>query len=448
MKAKHFFHLALISILVSCSFTPNENYSTIEGQLPKLASKDISFGFKDSLVKTAVNSDGYFHFNIPLKTYQYVYSKELNRKLFLLPSDSLYINGTADKYIFNGGQSALINNYYTNWKEYLHTVADTANSKKYYSQKPYDFLKSVDSWIKVWLKPLVELQTSYPNLNPDFISFEKLRIKYWMYSDLNDYKSLDIPIDFYKYLESVSFNEPTLLQLDEYKYFLSSYVFMRTRNLETLDKLQITSKMLDVIEETFYNERVKNEVSKEVIRIQTNRLAINDTLLKRFKNICKNDLYISKIENEYQTLKHLLKGTKAPEFELIDLDGSKAYLNDFKGKYLLIDVWSTTCTPCIREFPYLEKLRNEFENRDLKIITACLSNETAWKRALTKYGLKHDQFRIENGWSSSFKDDYIKSSGVPLYILIDPNGFLIDARAPKPSENLKELIYSLDGIKN
>ena len=442
-----FLKIILIALIAtSCSKNKDENRITISGYLPNFTSKIIQFDLNDSTYCAFVDKTGKFKLDIPLSNPQYVYAKELDRKLFLIPNDSLVIKKTDNKYLFSGGQSALINNYYTDWKIYLYAVADTSDSEKYYNQKPYDFVKSVDKWIEIWKKPLRELQENNSDLNKYFIEFENARLKYRMYRDLNDYKSNneEIPDDFYQYLDKVNLNDPGLMQLDEYKGFLSSFVFMKVRRLELNDKIQETSKMFDIIQEYFKNETIRNEILKDIIRLQTSKLCINDTLFERFKTIYTDFLYVKEIENNYQSLKPLLKGNKAPNFKFIGLNGNSVCLNDFKGKYLLIDVWSTTCSPCIREFPYIEKLKQEFKGKDIEIIAACFSGESAWKSTLVKHGLTKGQYRVENGWNSDFRNDYLKSSGVPIYILINPQGLIIDARAPKPSEGLDKLINSLN----
>ena len=447
MIMKTFLKTILIALIVtSCSKNKEENRITISGYLPNLTSKMIQFDLNDSTYNSFVDKTGKFTLDIPLSNPQYVYAKELDRKLFFIPNDSLTIKKTDNKYLFSGGQSALINNYYTDWETYLSAVADTSDSEKYYNQRPYDFLKSVDKWIDIWKKPLLELQENNSDLNKNFIEFENARLKYWMYSDLNEYKSNneEIPDDFYQYLDKVNLNDSSLMQLDEYKNFLTSLVFMKIRRLEINDKIQETSKMLDIIQEYFKNEIIRNEISKGIFRIQTSKLSVNDTLFERFRTICTDVLYVKEIENNYQNLKPLFKGNKAPDFEFIGLNGNKVFLNNFKGKYLLIDVWSTTCAPCFREFPIFEKLKYDLKDKNIEIIAACLSDESAWKKALSKHKLKGGQYRIENGWKSEFRDDYLKSSGVPIYILINPQGLIIDARAPKPSEGLDKLINSLN----
>src|SRR5690606_21560333 len=42
-----------------------------------------------------------------------------------------------------------------------------------------------------------------------------------------------------------------------------------------------------------------------------------------------------------------------PNFSVKALDGKPVSLDDFKGKFLVINWWATTCAPCIVEMPGL-----------------------------------------------------------------------------------------------
>ena len=369
--------------------------------------------------------------------------------MFIIPGDSIFID-ESDKLYYQGGESALINTYHSDWEEYISPIFDTASEKHYYSQNPDDFLLSVDLWAEIWRKPFVQLVEKNPNINKEFQRLEKARIKYSLYSDINNYKKCHkgytgqnpaIPSHFYDYLKGENFNDTTLMQIGSYMYFLISYVQLQSSKKEPYKNgFFETSNMLDIIETTFLEQSITDEVSKEIMRHQTSQLKVNDTILERFEKICTNQGYLASIKDSYNEFKPLLAGNMAPDFELSDTEGNKRKLDDFSGKYLLIDVWSTTCSPCIREFPNLEKLKHEFEGKNIEIISACMSNEQAWKKMLFNFNLRDDQYIIENGWNSQFRHDYLKSSGVPVYIFIDPDGKIINARAPKPSENLRDVI--------
>ncbi len=448
--------LSIISALIlttAISFGQKQGETIISGQLPDFNSKKITLVIDGKKQITTADSKGYFRYVVQCTTPRFGYLTEPNQKIFLLPNDSLFIIGS-DKLVYKGGQSAIINNYYLDWNKYQNTVSDTVDEKAYYSQEPNRYLTSVNNWIEIWEQPLYKLQKTHPDLNKDFISLEKSRIKYLMYGDLNDYaknhkvhtgKLPDMPNTFYDYLNTINLNDTTLFQFDEYKYFLTSYIYMQSaKKSNAADELFETTLILDLIDNSFVNHKIKDEVLKEIMRVQTSSLKVNDSIFIRFENSCTNKDYVSAIKENYNNLKPLLKGNKAPDFELLGLNGEKKSLKDFVGKYLLIDVWSTTCAPCLREAPILEKIKLELQGKNIEIVAACLSDEPAWKARLSKQGLKDGQYRIEKGWKSQFRTDYLKDSGVPIYILIDPNGIIVNARASLPSENLRKTISKLN----
>jgi hypothetical protein len=52
-------------------------------------------------------------------------------------------------------------------------------------------------------------------------------------------------------------------------------------------------------------------------------------------------------------------GKPAPAFHLTDLDGKRVELSSMRGKVALLDFWSPSCGPCIREIPFIQKVAEE-----------------------------------------------------------------------------------------
>ena len=48
------------------------------------------------------------------------------------------------------------------------------------------------------------------------------------------------------------------------------------------------------------------------------------------------------------------EGTRARDFTLRTMDGSKASLSDYRGNVVLINFWATWCAPCRAEIPDFE----------------------------------------------------------------------------------------------
>jgi thiol-disulfide isomerase/thioredoxin len=56
-----------------------------------------------------------------------------------------------------------------------------------------------------------------------------------------------------------------------------------------------------------------------------------------------------------------------PTFNLPDLDGHHVDLSTMCGKVVLLDFWTTWCAPCIEEMPIIEKIENDYRERDLEV---------------------------------------------------------------------------------
>jgi peroxiredoxin len=57
-----------------------------------------------------------------------------------------------------------------------------------------------------------------------------------------------------------------------------------------------------------------------------------------------------------------------PDFSLTNAEGKKISLKDFRGKILFLNFWATWCEPCRDEMPAMEKLYQEFRDKNFTVL--------------------------------------------------------------------------------
>ena len=63
-----------------------------------------------------------------------------------------------------------------------------------------------------------------------------------------------------------------------------------------------------------------------------------------------------------------------PEIVLSALDGKKIALKDFRGKVVLLNFWASWCAPCRDEMPAMEKLYQEFKDKNFVILAVAVKD--------------------------------------------------------------------------
>lgn len=61
-------------------------------------------------------------------------------------------------------------------------------------------------------------------------------------------------------------------------------------------------------------------------------------------------------------------GKPAPDFILLDYKGNEHSLEDYKGKYVILNLWASWCPFCIEEMPLFQDLYDEYNHEGLEII--------------------------------------------------------------------------------
>ena len=202
-------------------------------------------------------------------------------------------------------------------------------------------------------------------------------------------------------------------------------------------------------------------LEKDAFDIQlANAKSTFDDLLKKYDDLdpafaeaeVKNnqELYTTLSENyeqQHSVLKNTSKGSISPQFNNYEnYNGGSNSLVDYKGKYVYIDVWATWCGPCKQQIPFLQKLEKQYHGKNIEFVSISVDQpnlKDKWKQMIANKQMGGVQL-FANG-DQEFSRAY-QISGIPRFILIDPEGKIVEANAPRPSDPSLTTLFTELGI--
>lgn len=126
-------------------------------------------------------------------------------------------------------------------------------------------------------------------------------------------------------------------------------------------------------------------------------------------------------DNPKKTIKEIEKkkeiiGKEFPIENELTLEGKSISLNDLKGKPTLINLWFTSCAPCIEEMPVLNDLKKEYGEK-FNFLSITMDSETKVKKLLEKH-----KFEFEHIVNSKKLTTKLGFNGYPVNLFLDKNG--------------------------
>lgn len=136
------------------------------------------------------------------------------------------------------------------------------------------------------------------------------------------------------------------------------------------------------------------------------------------------------------SLANITYANKAPDFNLpSDESIIKLSSYSYKGKLVYLDFWASWCVPCRQSFPFMNEMKNKYEEQGLKIIAVNLDVDS--KKAAYFLKLIPAEFSIAYDPQGNVSKAY-KVSVVPSFFLINRDGDIVYAhKGFRASENEK-----------
>ncbi|MEM7161325.1 MAG: TlpA disulfide reductase family protein [Bacteroidota bacterium] len=407
--------------------------------MTNLSANEINFKLGEKVLNFELSSEGTFADTLFIDegSYWTIGAGRNTTKVFIAPGNNL--NFSLDGIKFKEPQAEGLGSEATNYltKKFLSQEAykKSFDVMSFYSANEEDYIQNVEDKYDQDLALLKEQK----NLSAEFSAMELENIKY---SKLMSYMSYE---EGHKYftnktefdpsaaitdkLNSIDYdNQSHFINFESYRNLVVNHYSLIARDNERFDEL--TQKIRN-LKSPSIKKAVLNNLSFFVSPSNENLDQVAQLIIEE----SDDDELKNKVANDYETMKNLAKGKPSPNFEYESADGNQVSLTSLQGKLVYIDVWATWCGPCKREIPYLKEVEAQYHEKGIEFVSLSIDeqkNKQKWKDFVDAQELGGIQLLADNDWTSEFVRSY-SITGIPRFILLDQNGNIIDADAPRPS---------------
>ncbi|MFA6128337.1 MAG: TlpA disulfide reductase family protein [Bacteroidales bacterium] len=369
--------------------------------------------------------------------------------LWLEPGDSLTMNLDVERInetLFFAGPGE-VNNVFVNLEEnefasYKHKYLENYYNITY--REPADFKRVVDQLRQEKLKFIDDYAASH-TLSPHLIKvyqseYNTAAVTSKIYypgghSGFNNGREAVLPADYFAFLDSIEISDQIGDKGITYFYYLSACMHKK-QDLATVGNPE---------KGDFYQyvkSQLKGPIAYEFMAYALAR-DFKKSLYEEFGAGCSYPAIAKLVKEKYQQMEGMLEGNPAPDFTLNDVNGKVVTMNELRGKYVYFDFWATWCVPCIKEIPSLKKTEEEYRDKNIQFVSISYdkaADHDKWKKYVIDNKLTGIQLIADDQMHSVYNKTF-NIDLIPRFILIDPEGKIVSANAPRPSSpKLKELL--------
>ncbi len=347
------------------------------------------------------------------------------------------------------GENQKINEYLSKKKDLFWNVLGSAN--RLFRLDEEQFLNDMKTYKRSLEKLLEE-----SNLPKVYSKYEKRNIFYAYARNIHNYKSyhkilsrdetFEVSGNYPNYIEKIDFNKEKdyLFSLD-YRMMVKDYFFeLETEKANPKEDYYLT--YIDDICKKIKNQTIKNDLLFEVAQKGLVETENTEEFYQKFEKNSTNKTNNKVITDLYDSFKKIYPGMPSPKFkDYTNYEGGKTSLDDLlgKGKYTYILIWATWCSYCKKEIAKLNELEDKINYDKVQFVGINVDKANKFRKwkVMVKYkDMKGIQlFSGKPHTELDFAKKYLVE-GVPRVILLDPEGKIVSANAPRPARDNENFI--------
>jgi len=123
------------------------------------------------------------------------------------------------------------------------------------------------------------------------------------------------------------------------------------------------------------------------------------------------------------TLANAEKTVLVPNCQLTEVNKTNTFdLKQYKGKVLYIDFWASWCPPCLKSFPFMDKIQHKFKDKGLKVIAINLDEQRQQAKSFLEKNPVNFLIAYDNGMRNCAQEFNVMA--MPSSYIIDRKGIV------------------------
>lgn len=438
--------IVLALFIISCNTEKKPTYSVINGIVTNNSGETAfvrGYGFES---RVPISESGTFvdTLNIKIDGFYELYVGRERTEIYLEKGKNLSVTVNADQFdesLEYTGDLANVNNFLAAkyiWNE------ENVNFEELFTKDENGFLKQLDENQKSLDALYDENNITNENFKKKLaeenkyaraIMIENFKSGHGHFTGNTDFK---VSPGFYDKLKDINFQDTLAFRNSVAYQNLMQVHYNRLVSDEISQKEDVnpTILYLNKVNESLPDGYAKDKMMSSYLQFGLKADENLEEAYNIYKNSNPNPENLAKITEQYNKLKVITKGNPSPTFNFENHKGGTTSLEDLKGKYVYIDVWATWCGPCIREIPSLKEVEKDYKNKNIQFVSISIDEPKdyeKWRNMVEEKELVGLHLMADNNWKSKFVEEYA-ILGIPRFILVDTEGKVISADAPRPSD--------------
>lgn len=132
-------------------------------------------------------------------------------------------------------------------------------------------------------------------------------------------------------------------------------------------------------------------------------------------------------------------GDTVPYLALYDTLGNAHNLQDFKGKYQLLDFWGSSCGPCMKSIPELKSIADAMGD-NVEVVSISGDAKSVWKMASSRHGISWHNLNDLKGNTPDGICTKFNIEALPTFVIVSPEGVVLDKMRGYAEDAVKNLV--------